>query len=90
MDRMATGAPPKVVGCLGAEDILRARTSWTSIYVDERIKDYVVRLVQATRNPGKFKRLGRGLHPLRGLAPRHALPHPGGQGARVHPRAGPT
>jgi MoxR-like ATPase len=55
VDRMSTGTPPKVGRVLGAEDILRARSVVDQLYVDARIKDYVVRLVQATRNPGKFR-----------------------------------
>jgi MoxR-like ATPase len=55
VERMGTGNPPKVERVLSPTDILRAREVVDQIYVDGRIKDYVVRLVQATRYPAKFK-----------------------------------
>jgi MoxR-like ATPase len=37
------------------DDLERARMAMHAIYVDDRIKDYAVRLVQATRKPKEFK-----------------------------------
>ena len=38
-----------------AEQILTARKVVDSIYVDDKVKDYIVDLVCATRDPGKYK-----------------------------------
>jgi len=53
MDRMtATEVPsPQVVA--GPEDIFKARKVAQDIYVDERIRDYIVNLVFATREPAE-------------------------------------
>ena len=37
------------------EDILQARTVVDEIYVDDKIKDYIVDVVQATRAPGEYR-----------------------------------
>jgi MoxR-like ATPase len=55
VDRMSTATPPTVKPVIGVDDILRARSVVDALYVDGRIKDYVVRLVQATRYPSRFK-----------------------------------
>jgi len=72
IDRMATAEPPAVKPVLSVEDILRARQVADSLYVDGRIKDYVVRLVQATRNPGRFRISAEG-YVRYGASPRAAL-----------------
>jgi len=72
IDRMAVGVPPSVSPVLSVEDVLRARAVADSLYVDGRIKDYVVRLVQATRNPGKFRVAAEG-YIRYGASPRAAL-----------------
>src|SRR5690625_7166231 len=36
------------------EEILRAREEIASLYMDEKITDYIVDLVQATREPAEF------------------------------------
>ena len=38
------------------EQILKARETVRSVYVDERIQEYIVNIVLATRDPGAFKR----------------------------------
>jgi MoxR-like ATPase len=51
MDRM-TGAPlPEVKPVIRPEDLLRARQVVRQIYVDEKIKEYVLDLIFATRYP---------------------------------------
>jgi MoxR-like ATPase len=37
------------------EDIIQARTIVNEIYIDDRVKDYIVDVVWATREPRKFK-----------------------------------
>lgn len=51
MDRMGTGPAPSASKVVGTEQILRARQVVDQIYVDPRVKDYVVNLVFATREP---------------------------------------
>ncbi len=52
IERM-TGAPlPPVRPIISPEQILRAREMVRQVYVDNKIKDYVLNLVLATRNPG--------------------------------------
>ena len=72
VERMGTGAPPSVSAVVSAEDILRARTVVDELYVDGRIKDYVVRLVQATRYPSRFKVAAEG-YIRYGASPRATL-----------------
>ncbi len=55
IDRMSTGRPPSVSPVLEVGDVLRARSVVDDLYVDKRIKDYVVRLVRATRQPTQYK-----------------------------------
>ena len=55
MDRMATTQPlPAIEPVIAPEDIIRAREVVDSIYIDEKIKDYIVDIVFATREPKEF------------------------------------
>ena len=56
LDRMArTTNLPEITAVTDAEPILRARRLLNEIYVDEKVKDYIVDLVCATRNPSHYK-----------------------------------
>ena len=57
LDLMATAsrALPRVEAVLGPEDILRARRLVDEIYLDDKIKEYIVDIVLATREPKRFK-----------------------------------
>jgi len=56
LDSMATTEPALGVRrVVSVEDILRSRHLVNSIYVDDKIKDYIVDLVLATRNPKAAK-----------------------------------
>jgi MoxR-like ATPase len=59
VDRMSSGIPPSAEPIVRPEDIVRAREVVDHIYVDDKIKDYVVNLVHATRFPS-----GEGLDEL--------------------------
>jgi MoxR-like ATPase len=72
IDRMGTGSPPSVKAAASPADILRARSVVDELYVDGRIKDYVVRLIQATRTPSRFKVSAEGFVRF-GASPRAAL-----------------
>jgi MoxR-like ATPase len=55
LDRMSGSAIPEAKPVVELADLDRAREAMHAIYVDDRIKDYAVRLVQATRKPKEFK-----------------------------------
>ena len=55
LDRMSGDREPVASAVVELADLERAREAMYSIYVDDRIKDYAVRLVQATRRPRDFK-----------------------------------
>lgn len=55
LDRMsATGERQEVTPLLSTDDILRLRDIVDNIYVDDKLKDYVVDIVAASRNPEQF------------------------------------
>jgi len=53
IDRMTGASVPKVRSVVSPADILRARKVVRTIYVDDRIKDYVLDLIITTRNPSE-------------------------------------
>ena len=56
LDAMATSAPQTgVQAIVSAEEIIHARSVVNSIYVDDRVKDYIVNIVWATRDPAAYK-----------------------------------
>ncbi len=54
MDRMTVGKTPTVKAVVNPEDILRARKVVTEIYIDDKVKDYIVDIVFASRNPEAY------------------------------------
>jgi len=52
MDRMALSAPVKINKVLTLDELTRARSMMSEIYVDQKVKQYIVDLVFATRDPG--------------------------------------
>jgi MoxR-like ATPase len=56
LDLMATSAPDlRVDAVVTPDEIIEARKIVNAIYVDDRVKDYIVDIVWATREPAKFK-----------------------------------
>jgi MoxR-like ATPase len=53
LDLMTGGEPPSARTVLHPEDLLRARRVVDSVYVDDRIKEYVLDLITATRTPAE-------------------------------------
>jgi MoxR-like ATPase len=51
---MATGGPIQVNQIITPDDILKARSVMDQLYIDEKIKEYIVDIVFATREPGKY------------------------------------
>lgn len=54
MDNMTVGRDVKVKATVDPKDIIEARKVVTGIYVDEKVKDYILNIVFATREPAKF------------------------------------
>ena len=54
LDRMAVNQPVSIAPVLGPQDLLRARQVVHEVYLDPRIRDYIVDLVHATREPAAF------------------------------------
>jgi len=54
LERAGLGNPPVPEGVLGVEEILRLRQVSRGIYVDDKVKRYIVDLVFASRDPGSF------------------------------------
>lgn len=55
MARMATlGKIPEASPILSAEDILEARKIVNQIYMDEKVSDYILKIVAATRDPKAY------------------------------------
>ena len=69
IDRMTGADLPEIDPVISAEQILRARETIRSVYVDEKIKEYVLDLVMATRDPSDD-----GLAPLKPLIAYGASP----------------
>lgn len=56
LDRIAHNRPlPSVEAVLDPAQVLAARDLCDDIYIDDKIKDYIVALVHATRRPDEFK-----------------------------------
>jgi MoxR-like ATPase len=73
MDRMAGHAPAAVTPVIGPEDILRLRALVKKVYIDDKIKNYIVNLVCATRDPEGYKLTGlKGLI-MYGASPRATI-----------------
>ncbi len=72
LDRMATAPEIPVRSVAGPDQILRASETVRRIYVDDKLKDYVVNLVCATRAPADF---GLDIKPLidYGASPRATI-----------------
>ena len=57
LNRMTTGEPAEVEQVVSLEDIVRARSIINRVYMDDKIKQYIVDLVFATRNPEDYGEL---------------------------------
>lgn len=54
MNRMGQDSQPELKPQISREDLLRARSRVDSIYVDDKIRNYIVELVMATREPTQY------------------------------------
>src|SRR3954467_12816649 len=73
LDLMArTNNVPGATSVVNANQILQARQLINDIYIDDKVKDYIVDLVCATRDPAKYKIQLQGLIQL-GASPRATI-----------------
>ena len=83
VDRMASGRPlPEVKKVASPEQILAARDVVDEVFVDDKVRDYIVDLVQATRDPARAE-----LSSLEGMIELGASPRASiwlMKGARAH------
>jgi len=54
MDRMTVGKPIQVDKVISPADIVKARKVVSEIYVDDKVKEYIINIVFATREPEKY------------------------------------
>ena len=54
LDRMSGTAMAKIRKVCHPEDILKARETCASIFIDEKVKDFILNIVFATRSPSEF------------------------------------
>ncbi len=62
IDRIAVAGEPEIKPIVSPDTIIKARELCKNIYVDRKIKDYIVDLVFATREPEKYR-----LNEIKGL-----------------------
>ena len=82
VDRMASGRPIEVQRVADANDILAARAAIAELFIDQKVVDYIVDVVRATRDPAAI-----GLPELRSLIAFGASPRASiflVQAARAH------
>jgi MoxR-like ATPase len=72
LDLMSQDEPIAVQKVVAPADILRVREVVKQVYMDERIKDYIVQLVLATRKPEEFRLDLKGLIQF-GASPRATI-----------------
>ena len=54
LERMEGGRIPQITPVVGPEDLIRAREVVDGVYLDDRVKAYILDLVFATRSPADF------------------------------------
>lgn len=54
LNSMSTDTPPTVNKIISREELLRAREMVNLIYVDDKVKNYIVDIVMASRNPSEY------------------------------------
>ena len=54
MDRMTSRLKPECRAAVAPEELLRAKEVVEQIYVDDKIRDYIISIVSATREPARY------------------------------------
>ena len=58
LERTTNVEKPRIEKVISPEDIVQARLVTNQIYMDEKVKDYILNIVQATRDPGALPHQG--------------------------------
>ena len=82
MDRMSGGKPPQAQKVIELQHLVRARELVTQIYMDEKVKDYILNVVFATREPGRYGLKDQADYIQFGASPRATIAL--SQAARAH------
>jgi MoxR-like ATPase len=82
MDRMGGGKVPQAQKVIGLEQLVRARELVHQIYMDEKVKDYILNVVFATREPGRYGLKDQADYIQFGASPRATISL--SQAARAH------
>ncbi len=54
LNRMATDQQPQITSQISHEDLMRARQRCDQIYIDDKLKNYIVEIVMASREPKEY------------------------------------
>lgn len=73
LERMSLAHKPVVNSSVKVEQILKAREAADSIYVDDKVKNYIVDLVFATRRPQEYKLEDLSSYIMYGASPRASI-----------------
>ncbi len=73
LERMSLAVKPEVHPTVQIDQILKAREAADSIYVDDKVKNYIVDLVFATRRPQEYKLDDLSSYILYGASPRASI-----------------
>ena len=82
MDRMSGGKPPQAQKVIDLQHLVRARELVHAIYMDEKVKDYILNVVFATREPARYGLKDQADYIQFGASPRATIAL--SQAARAH------
>ncbi|MBM7114239.1 AAA family ATPase [[Archangium] primigenium] len=82
MDRMSGGKPPSVQKVIALEQLVNARALVQQIYMDEKVKDYILNVIFATREPARYGLKDQADYIQFGASPRATIAM--SQAARAH------
>ncbi len=75
MDRMTSGVPSatRADPITTPEELLQARSVINQVYIDDKIRDYIINVVHATREPGQYGLKDLGVFIQFGASPRASI-----------------
>ena len=73
LDRFVLGQPDDVRHVTGLDDVLAARDAVAGVHLDDRLRDYIVHLVYATRDPDSYRLADLKPHIAYGASPRASI-----------------
>src|SRR4051812_13101391 len=75
MDRMTSGVPSatRADPITTPEELLQARSVINQVYIDDKIRDYIINVVHATREPGQYQLKDLGVFIQFGASPRASI-----------------